>query len=171
MRAQCTARGTTWWFSAVSLRSAMAGRGLGWRDARSVVDGDGGQRRRDQSDGRSVNCRYTPRNRQEILESRVRPRALLAQAIAQARRPPRVWLQASTATIYAHRYDAPNDEASGLIGGDELDAPDTWKFSIDVARAWERAFSEAVAPQTRKVALRSAMTMSPDAWRHLRHPS
>jgi uncharacterized protein (TIGR01777 family) len=112
--------------------------------------------------GRSVNCRYTPRNRQEILESRVAPTRVLGEAISQAGHPPRVWLQASTATIYAHRYDAPNDEASGLTGGEERDAPSAWTFSIDVARAWERAFCEAAVPQTRKIALRSAVTMSPD---------
>lgn len=112
--------------------------------------------------GRSVNCRYTERNRREIVDSRVAATRVLGEAISQAQRPPRVWLQASTATIYAHRYDAPNDEASGLIGGEEPDAPGAWRFSIDVARAWERAFSEATVPQTRKVALRSAMTMSPD---------
>ena len=112
--------------------------------------------------GRSVNCRYTERNRREIVDSRVAATRVLGEAISQAQRPPRVWLQASTATIYAHRYDAPNDEASGLIGGEEPDAPGAWRFSIDVARAWERAFSEAAAPRTRKVALRSAMTMSPD---------
>jgi uncharacterized protein (TIGR01777 family) len=112
--------------------------------------------------GRSVNCRYTARHRREILESRVASTRVLGEAISQARRPPRVWLQASTATIYAHRYDAPNDEASGLTGGEEADAPSKWKFSIDVARAWERAFNEAAAPHTRKIALRSAMTLSPD---------
>ena len=113
--------------------------------------------------GRSVNCRYTARNRREIVESRVRPTRVVGAAISEARRPPRLWLQASTATIYAHRYDGPNDEASGLIGGGEPDAPATWRFSIDVAQAWERAFDESVTPATRKVALRSAMTMSPDA--------
>jgi len=71
-------------------------------------------------------------------------------------------LQAGTATIYAHRYDAPNDEETGLLGGMEPDAPDTWRFSIDVANAWERACREAEVPHTRKVILRSAMTMSPD---------
>ena len=112
--------------------------------------------------GRSVNCRYTPAHRQEILDSRVKSTRAVGAAIAQARRPPRVWLQASTATIYAHRFDAPNDEASGLIGGQEPGAPSAWSFSIDVAHAWERALEEAVTPGTRKVALRSAMTMSPD---------
>jgi uncharacterized protein (TIGR01777 family) len=112
--------------------------------------------------GRSVNCRYNARNRQESFESRVRSTHAVGAAIAAAAHPPRVWLQASTATIYAHRYDAANDERSGILGGHEPDAPDSWRFSIDVARAWEAAFDEAITPQTRKVALRSAMTLSPD---------
>lgn len=68
----------------------------------------------------------------------------------------------STATIYAHRYDAPNDEATGIVGGNERHAPDTWNFSIDVAASWERAASEAHTPRTRKVLMRSAVVLSPD---------
>jgi uncharacterized protein (TIGR01777 family) len=112
--------------------------------------------------GRSVNCRYTAANRKDILESRVLSTRAIGQAIAQAAHPPRVWLQASTATIYAHRYDSPNDEASGLLGGQEPGAPSSWQFSTDVAGAWEHAFNQATTDRTRKVALRSAMTMSPD---------
>jgi uncharacterized protein (TIGR01777 family) len=112
--------------------------------------------------GRNVNCRYSAHNRQEILDSRVKSTRAVGEAIAHARLPPRVWLQASTATIYAHRFDAPNDEATGLIGGHEPGAPGSWNFSIEVAQAWERALDEAATPKTRKVALRSAMTMSPD---------
>ncbi len=77
--------------------------------------------------------------------------------------PPAVWLQASTATIYAHRYDAANDETFGIIGGREPGVPETWRFSIDVATSWEKALDEAVVPATRKIRLRSAMVMSPDA--------
>ncbi len=112
--------------------------------------------------GRSVNCRYNAENRRQIKESRVNSTRAVGRAIAQAARPPQVWLQASTATIYAHRYDAPNDEATGILGGSEAGAPDTWRFSIDVATSWEKAADEIVTPQTRKVLLRSAMTMSPD---------
>ena len=112
--------------------------------------------------GRSVNCRYTAANRDEILQSRVLSTRVVGQAIAGATRQPRVWLQASTATIYAHRYDSPNDEHSGILGGGESNAPGSWRFSIDVARAWERAFEESATAGTRKVALRSAMTLSPD---------
>jgi uncharacterized protein (TIGR01777 family) len=112
--------------------------------------------------GRSVNCRYTPTNRREIVESRVLSTQIVGEAIAECARPPRVWLQSSTATIYAHRFDAPNDERTGILGGNEPNAPDTWRFSIEVATAWEKALDAAQTPQTRKVAMRSAMTMSPD---------
>jgi uncharacterized protein (TIGR01777 family) len=112
--------------------------------------------------GRSVNCRYTPANLDAIMRSRVDSTRAVGQAIAAAARPPRVWLQMSTATIYAHRFDAPNDEATGRLGGDEPDAPAYWKLSIDVARAWEAAQRDAPTPATRKVALRAAMVMSPD---------
>jgi uncharacterized protein (TIGR01777 family) len=112
--------------------------------------------------GRSVNCRYTAAHREEILQSRVLSTRVVGQAIAAASHQPRVWLQASTATIYAHRYDTPNDEHSGILGGHETSTPRAWRFSIDVARAWERAFEEAIADKTRKIALRSAMTLSPD---------
>jgi uncharacterized protein len=112
--------------------------------------------------GRSVNCRYNAANRAEILESRMLSTRAVGQAIAHSIRAPRVWLQASTATIYAHRYDRPNDEMSGLLGGGEADAPNAWNFSIEIATAWERTFNEMATDGTRKIALRPAMTMSPD---------
>jgi uncharacterized protein (TIGR01777 family) len=112
--------------------------------------------------GRNVNCRYNDPNRRAILESRVQSTTVVGQAIANAAKPPRVWLQASTATIYAHRYDAPNDEATGILGGSEENVPDSWRFSIKVAKSWEQAARDAIVPRTRKVLLRSAVTMSPD---------
>ncbi len=113
--------------------------------------------------GRNVNCRHTPANRRAIMDSRVDSTRAVGAAIGRAKNPPRVWLQASTATIYAHRFDAPNDEATGILVGSEPNVPETWRFSTGVARAWEGALDEAVTPGTRKVALRSAMTMSPAA--------
>jgi len=112
--------------------------------------------------GRSVNCRYSPKHRREILASRVESTRVVGQAIANAARPPRVWLQASSATIYAHRYDAPNDERTGLLAGGEPDVPDSWRFGVDVTNAWEEAFHSIPTPQTRKVAMRTTMVMSPD---------
>jgi uncharacterized protein (TIGR01777 family) len=112
--------------------------------------------------GRSVNCRYTDRNRREIMDSRIDSTRAIGAALARARLRQRIWLQASTATIYAHRIDGPNDEHTGIIGGNEPDAPSTWKFSIDVATAWEKTATEYRPPNTRLVLMRSAMTMSPD---------
>ncbi|MFI1972172.1 TIGR01777 family oxidoreductase [Streptomyces cinnamoneus] len=112
--------------------------------------------------GRSVSCRYTDANLREMTDSRVESARVVGEAVAAARHPPRVWLQMSTATIYAHRHDAPNDERTGIIGGGEAGVPDYWAFSVDIARRWEEAQQKAATPDTRKVALRSAMVMSPD---------
>jgi hypothetical protein len=112
--------------------------------------------------GRSVNCRYHPANRRAIFDSRVQSTNILNEVIASLNHPPPVWLNASTATIYRHSLDRPMDEATGELGGNEPGAPDTWNFSIQVAKAWEEAFFSTPTPRTRKVALRSAMTFSPD---------
>jgi uncharacterized protein (TIGR01777 family) len=112
--------------------------------------------------GRSVSCRYTAENLRQMMRSRVDSARVVGQAIAQADKPPRVWLQMSTATIYAHRFDAPNDEATGIIGGREQDVPGYWAYSVEIAKRWEAELDEAATPHTRKVALRAAMVMSPD---------
>lgn len=112
--------------------------------------------------GRSVNCRYNKKNLDDMMNSRIHSTRVVGEAIRQSKQPPKVWLQASTATIYAHRFDADNDEASGIIGGSELNVPGYWKFSIDIAQAWEKTLDDADTPHTRKVAMRSAMVMSPD---------
>ncbi|MBO1902777.1 DUF1731 domain-containing protein [Leucobacter weissii] len=100
--------------------------------------------------GKSVNCRYTEANREEILRSRVDTTRALREAVAAAPRPPRVWLNASTATIYRHELLRPNTEVSGVLGAG---------FSVDVARAWEREFFADELPGTRRVALRMAVVL------------
>jgi uncharacterized protein (TIGR01777 family) len=112
--------------------------------------------------GRTVNCRYTEENLRQMMDSRVDSTLVVGAAIAAARHPPPLWLQMSTATIYAHRLDAANDEATGLIGGHEAGVPAYWARSVAIARAWEQALDESPTPSTRKVALRTAMVMSPD---------
>ena len=112
--------------------------------------------------GRSVNCRYTEENLKAMLESRTDSTSAVGRAIAQAKKPPRVWLQMSTATIYAHRLDAPNGESTGIIGGSEPDVPAYWARSVHIAKEWEAALSKAETPKTRKVALRTSMVMSAD---------
>jgi uncharacterized protein (TIGR01777 family) len=112
--------------------------------------------------GRSVNCRYNAANRAEIMNSRVDSTRIVGKVIASLAHPPALWMNASTATFYRHALDRPQDEFTGDAGGNEPGAPEQWNFSIDVAKAWETAFYETSTPRTRKIALRSAMTFSPD---------
>ena len=105
--------------------------------------------------GLSVNCRYHARNRRRILDSRLNSTRLLGEAIARCAKPPRVWLNSSTATIYKHTFGPAWDESGEIAGTPE--AKDI--FSIEVATAWEKVFNEADTPGTRKVMLRSAMVL------------
>ena len=113
--------------------------------------------------GRSVNCRYTPAHRVEIYNSRIISTRLLGDVIATLAHPPSVWLNASTATIYRHALDRAMDDKTGELGGNEPNVPGTWRFSTRVARDWETAFFRSETPRTRKVAMRSAITFSPQA--------
>lgn len=112
--------------------------------------------------GRSVSCRYTDRNLRQMMDSRVDSTRAVGAAIARAARPPAVWLQMSTATIYADTRGPAHDEATGVIGGEEPDVPLYWEYSVRIARRWEEAQQEDDLPSTRRVALRTAMVMSPD---------
>jgi uncharacterized protein len=105
--------------------------------------------------GKSVNCRYNARNRKEILDSRVNSTRVLGQAIGQCVRPPQVWLNASTATVYRHTFGDPWDET----GETEATAEAKDRFSVEVALAWEHALKETPTPRTRKVAMRLAMVL------------
>jgi len=110
--------------------------------------------------GRSVDCRYSEKHLAEMMDSRVDSTRAVGAAIAAAARPPRVWLQAGTATIYGHRYDAANDEATGIIG-DPPGVPPLWSRSVAIGLAWEAALAAAPTPRTRKVALRTSLVMGP----------
>jgi hypothetical protein len=116
--------------------------------------------------GRSVNCRSTARNRRELYDSRIGPTRLLHQAFAVAVNPPRLWLNASTATIYRHALDRGMDEATGELGGNEpisrrRRAPAKWNWTVQLVRDWEAAFFSMPTPRTRKVALRTSLVFSP----------
>lgn len=102
--------------------------------------------------GRSVDCRYTPENRREILDSRVVPTITIGKAIAACKIPPKCWINSSTATFYRHAADHAQDDWTGEPGEG---------FSVDVARAWEEAFfSSAVPAETRKTAIRTGIVLA-----------
>jgi uncharacterized protein (TIGR01777 family) len=116
--------------------------------------------------GRSVNCRSTARNRRELYDSRIGPTRLLHQAFACLVNPPRLWMNASTATIYRHSLDKAMDEATGEIGGNELisrrrRAPEKWNWTVQLVKDWESAFFGTATPRTRKIALRTSLVFSP----------
>lgn len=121
-----------------------------WDDPDAVTRAVDGARAVINLAGRSVNCRYTDRNRDEILSSRVDTTKTLREAVAAASAPPPVWLNASTATIYRHTMDRPNTESGGELGSG---------FSVDVARSWEAEFFSGDLPRTRRVAMRMAIVI------------
>jgi len=105
--------------------------------------------------GRTVDCRYTKANKREIMASRVESTQVLGAAIAACQRPPRVWLNSSTATIYAHTAgeQPANTETNSTLGAG---------FSEQVAQAWEAAFWATEVLHTRRVALRTSVVFGAD---------
>lgn len=102
--------------------------------------------------GKSVNCRYNEKNKNEIFDSRTDAVKAIGDGINKCDRPPLVWINASSATIYRHAMDRPQDEYTGEFHDD---------FSVQVCKRWEKSFYDQQTPLTRKVALRMAITLGP----------
>jgi uncharacterized protein (TIGR01777 family) len=100
--------------------------------------------------GKSVNCRYNDKNKKEILDTRVNATRILGEAIRMVETPPKLWINAASATIYRHAEDKPQDEYTGELGKG---------FSVDVCKQWEAAFFEQDTPGVRKIGLRIAITL------------
>ncbi|QWX83037.1 TIGR01777 family protein [Cellulophaga sp. HaHaR_3_176] len=100
--------------------------------------------------GRSVDCRYTKKNKSLILSSRVDATKVLGEVLLKSEKPPKIWLNSSTATIYRHSLDLQMDEISGEIGNG---------FSVEVAKAWEKTFFASPLKNTRKIALRTSIVL------------
>jgi uncharacterized protein (TIGR01777 family) len=106
--------------------------------------------------GKSVNCRYHRKNRQELYDSRIFSTLALGKAMTRANRPPALWLQSSTATIYPHRLQGAHSEFSQALA----EPAPKWNFSEQLARAWEAAAVETCPRKTRLVLMRTAIVMS-----------
>ena len=124
--------------------------------------------------GRSINCRYTSRTRRELYDSRIGPTLLLHRAFATLANPPRLWMNASSATIYRHALDRDMDEATGELGGNDHPsghelisrrrrAPAKWNWTTQLVKDWEAAFFSAETPSTRKIALRTSLVFGPES--------
>lgn len=127
-----------------------SGADLGWGDADGIAAAVDGASLVVGLAGKSVNCRYNDANRAEIFRSRLSTTAQLSRAIGRAATPPPLWVNASTATIYRHAEDRPMTEADGEIGEG---------FSVEVAKSWEQALFADSLPETRRVALRTAIVL------------
>lgn len=103
--------------------------------------------------GKSVDCRYTAANKKKILDSRIIPTRLLNEAIHKAKSKPKVFINASSSTIYIHSEDTPMTEAEGIIGDD---------FSENIVKSWEAAFFENEIKDVRKAALRISFVLGKD---------
>jgi uncharacterized protein (TIGR01777 family) len=100
--------------------------------------------------GKSVDCRYTSANKKEIYSSRIDSTTILNRAVLNCKKPPKHWLNSSTATIYKHSEDKQMNETDGKIGDD---------FSMNIAKSWEDAFFETETPNTVKTALRTSIVL------------
>lgn len=126
---------------------------ISWDDTNGIVAALEGAELLVNLAGRSVNCRYNERNKAEILNSRTTTTEKLGAAIAGCEKPPPVWINSSTATIYRHAEDRPMTEEHGELGSG---------FSVEVAKAWEHAFFSCDCPDTRQIALRISIVLGPD---------
>jgi uncharacterized protein (TIGR01777 family) len=100
--------------------------------------------------GKSVDCRYTEKNQQEIIASRIESTKILALAVQETKQPPNVWLNAASSTIYVHSETQQMTEDNGIIGDD---------FSMNVCKEWEAEFFQHDLMHTRRVALRTSIVM------------
>lgn len=100
--------------------------------------------------GKSVDCLYTEKNKKEIYNSRIESTKVLQQAIDECIDKPKVWLNASSATIYIHSETHLNTEENGIIGDD---------FSMNICKSWEKEFFKVKTENVRKVALRTSIVL------------
>lgn len=123
---------------------------ISWEDTAGIIEALEGAELLVNLAGKSVNCRYNEENKKEIIYSRVKTTTILGECMFACEKPPEVWMNSSTATIYRHAEDRPMSEENGEIGSG---------FSVDVALHWEKTFFAYDLPKTRKVALRTAIVL------------
>ena len=139
--------------------------------------------------GKSVNCRYHRKQRAEVINSRVNTTTIIGEAIRNCIRPPKLWINASSTTIYQHSLHESQNEFNGQVSEKKSDNM-PWSlldqvrlrknrllaqlfygkqseqyenldldFSVHVCKLWEKAFIEQRTPFTRKITLRTAITL------------
>ncbi len=99
--------------------------------------------------GRTVDCVKTPDHCDEILRSRVEATRAVGEAVREVDRPPRVWVQMSTAHRYGDPPEVVCDEAS----------PFGYGLAPFVGERWERAYEELKPETVRGVVLRTTLVL------------
>lgn len=123
---------------------------INWDNRKKIVQALGNAELLVNLAGKSVDCRYNEKNKQEILRSRIETTKILGGYLLQCARPPELWINSSTATIYRYAEDRPMTEKAGEIGNG---------FSVSVAKEWEKSFFDFQIPNVRQVALRIAIVL------------
>jgi uncharacterized protein (TIGR01777 family) len=93
--------------------------------------------------GKSVNCIYTKKNREEIISSRLNSVKVLREANRRSEHPPQAFVQAGSLAIFGDTREVCDE-----------DAPHGKGFSVDVCQRWEEEFFKEELPKTRQVLLR-----------------
>ncbi|WNI38229.1 TIGR01777 family oxidoreductase [Chryseobacterium sp. SG20098] len=97
-----------------------------------------------------MDCRYHEKNKQEIYSSRINSTGILQKAVDECSEKPKIWLNASSATIYVHSEKHLNTEENGIVGDD---------FSMNICKSWENEFFAVKNEEIRKVALRTSIVL------------
>ncbi len=126
---------------------------VNWNDTDKLIEALNGSVALINLAGKSVNCRYTEENKVAIFNSRTETTKLLGEIIQLCPKPPQLWINACTATIYRHAEDRPMTETNGEIGEG---------FSVEVAKAWEKSFFDFHLTNIRQIALRVAIVLGKD---------
>ncbi|WP_300665945.1 TIGR01777 family oxidoreductase [Fluviicola sp.] len=100
--------------------------------------------------GKSVNCRYTRKNKAAIFASRLDSTRIIGEAIEDCINKPKCWMNMASATIYEHSLENPNTEKNGIIGKG---------FSVNVCKAWEKQFFAFKDLPVRQIVLRTTIVL------------
>ncbi|WP_226668289.1 TIGR01777 family oxidoreductase [Metabacillus litoralis] len=101
--------------------------------------------------GKSVDCIYTSKNKEEILNSRIHSVEVLQKAILHSEQPPKVFIQAGSLAIYGNTKKESDETAEHGKG-----------FSVEVCQKWEKQFYEVDLPHTRKILYRIGFVLGED---------
>lgn len=143
-------------FTSLGWRVLTVGRSnadAAWNDQPSLIRALNGAEAVLNLAGKSVNCRFTRSNVDELIRSRVETTRAIGEAIALCASPPKVWINAGGASIYREDPGYANTENSAADGKGTM---------AEVARYWESAFLGAPQSPTRKVILRITLVLGKD---------